>query len=493
MKAGRNDPCPCGSGKKYKKCCLAKDRSREPDDRLVPPEPQRDVPEEEYEAAGAGSSEWPDEPPEPQWTPAMAGGVVEPTEDDEDEDDEEDDEDDEDDEEPDLLREAMNSLWEKFEACDHDGQTALFVRTLDTPELLADTMGVEMLDRVFRGAIERGDAEGFEVLVRAFQERAPELFRESATSCLSWLIDLRVACGRLDELAPLAKEIAAYAGGQIDIFNLALDSLAYYCDLSTLVEMMRIGWPGVRDAGDILEWGVEEFADRAYRYEMIQYCGRAASPRPDDPELTERLVFYGEPIADDFVTAFVGGFTGQVRQDPVPGKETATWCHRVSLEFLGYLVRERGVQPGRADQGNENLSDYLIERLDRRLDHCPPLYDPGRRPARRKGKARHTQRRGVHVLCPDARTLDPYLARQLGFLSSRYCTVAATMEIIPAWLRFLDERQLINSQEHEATLQGLAKLHADLLRCWEEHSAEPTLYEAAIRAWQPAQPSPHQA
>jgi hypothetical protein len=25
MKAGRNEPCPCGSGKKYKKCCLAED------------------------------------------------------------------------------------------------------------------------------------------------------------------------------------------------------------------------------------------------------------------------------------------------------------------------------------------------------------------------------------------------------------------------------------------------------------------------------------
>ncbi|MCA9066566.1 MAG: SEC-C domain-containing protein, partial [Planctomycetaceae bacterium] len=23
-KTGRNDPCPCGSGKKYKKCCLKK-------------------------------------------------------------------------------------------------------------------------------------------------------------------------------------------------------------------------------------------------------------------------------------------------------------------------------------------------------------------------------------------------------------------------------------------------------------------------------------
>ncbi len=25
-KPGRNDPCPCGSGKKYKQCCLLKDQ-----------------------------------------------------------------------------------------------------------------------------------------------------------------------------------------------------------------------------------------------------------------------------------------------------------------------------------------------------------------------------------------------------------------------------------------------------------------------------------
>ena len=29
MKIGRNDPCPCGSGKKYKKCCLEKDQAAE--------------------------------------------------------------------------------------------------------------------------------------------------------------------------------------------------------------------------------------------------------------------------------------------------------------------------------------------------------------------------------------------------------------------------------------------------------------------------------
>jgi len=28
-KTGRNDPCPCGSGKKYKRCCRAKDQAAE--------------------------------------------------------------------------------------------------------------------------------------------------------------------------------------------------------------------------------------------------------------------------------------------------------------------------------------------------------------------------------------------------------------------------------------------------------------------------------
>ena len=27
MKTGRNDPCPCGSGLKYKKCCASKDEA----------------------------------------------------------------------------------------------------------------------------------------------------------------------------------------------------------------------------------------------------------------------------------------------------------------------------------------------------------------------------------------------------------------------------------------------------------------------------------
>jgi tetratricopeptide (TPR) repeat protein len=40
-KPGRNDPCPCGSGKKYKKCCLAKEEAVERE-QLAKAEAKRD-------------------------------------------------------------------------------------------------------------------------------------------------------------------------------------------------------------------------------------------------------------------------------------------------------------------------------------------------------------------------------------------------------------------------------------------------------------------
>ncbi|MFH1267544.1 MAG: hypothetical protein ABIK89_17615, partial [Planctomycetota bacterium] len=132
----------------------------------------------------------------------------------------------------------MDSLWDEFQAFDYEGQTALFLKTFDTPELLTEGMAVELLDVILRGAKEQDDWDRFEILIRAFQERLPETFAESAACCISWLIDGKVARGRLDDLAPLAREIAAYAGDDIDIFNFALDALAYHCELSTLVDVM---------------------------------------------------------------------------------------------------------------------------------------------------------------------------------------------------------------------------------------------------------------
>lgn len=60
MKLGRNDPCHCGSGKKYKYCCYATDNQPH-EDRVVVAAPDSAEPEEsaesvETEEAGAESA-----------------------------------------------------------------------------------------------------------------------------------------------------------------------------------------------------------------------------------------------------------------------------------------------------------------------------------------------------------------------------------------------------------------------------------------------------
>jgi predicted 2-oxoglutarate/Fe(II)-dependent dioxygenase YbiX len=52
MSAGRNDACPCGSGKKYKKCCLPAMQARESRNKAL----RHVVPEDEYRARPAGSA-----------------------------------------------------------------------------------------------------------------------------------------------------------------------------------------------------------------------------------------------------------------------------------------------------------------------------------------------------------------------------------------------------------------------------------------------------
>lgn len=48
MKVGRNDPCHCGSGKKYKHCCYAKD-SEKSEVAVLEPEPADQADEEASE------------------------------------------------------------------------------------------------------------------------------------------------------------------------------------------------------------------------------------------------------------------------------------------------------------------------------------------------------------------------------------------------------------------------------------------------------------
>ena len=217
MKAGRNEPCPCGSGKKYKKCCMAKAQSepaasassslgsgsRATDSVLATSRQAGPLP-------GRADAAEPRKPPSP----------------------------------PDPVAERAESRWRDFEAQFDEGRIAVFLETLEDAEVMTDDLAFEMLMRLYSDANTRGDRLRILELVFALRERRPEAYEKSAHYYLSWSVVATLAENRPEEeVAALTRELAALAGGDIDVFHRAADALAYHGKLSVLVRR-PIGLPG---------------------------------------------------------------------------------------------------------------------------------------------------------------------------------------------------------------------------------------------------------
>src|SRR3954452_16556099 len=117
MKVGRNDPCPCGSGKKYKKCCLVKDQEASSSQTNVIPPPRSAV-----APLPPDSSKAP--------TPALP---------------------------PDPITERAESLWREFESQNGEGRIAVFSKVLEDAEVMTDDLAFEMLRIIYEDAVKSGD------------------------------------------------------------------------------------------------------------------------------------------------------------------------------------------------------------------------------------------------------------------------------------------------------------------------------------------------
>jgi hypothetical protein len=65
--------------------------------------------------------------------------------------------------EPDPVVEAGQARWREFRETDYEDQIALFLRTLDDPELMDAEMAFEMLNEIFRASAERQERDRFDV------------------------------------------------------------------------------------------------------------------------------------------------------------------------------------------------------------------------------------------------------------------------------------------------------------------------------------------
>jgi hypothetical protein len=394
--------------------------------------------------------------------------------------------------------------WFEFKEAGYEEQIALCHQTIEEPELMDEENAFEMFNTIYYSTVEHDERHRFEKLASKLRERLPDIFAAEAHYILDWQITNALAESRQKNILPLALELAQTGGQHLDMFVQTLDMLDYHGQLPVLFKMMPVAWPDIKHSTGYFEWAINEFAACAADYTVFGYLELKPDLEADNPDLQEKLSFYLADMNQDALTKFINQLTGRTertwvmsdfgfeRQQPQGQKtkkptKTANLSEQakqnlydLTIEFLRYLRQEENVPYLKGRLARRSIFEYLLERHAGELVPQESMFEammrgPGSRPRKPK------QIYPAHWLCPDRNTFDHYLANLLHFMSGRYHQAVATFELIPAWLRFLESRQLIDADQRDQTLQELRGLDTEFLKLLKTH-ADPALARA-IEQW----------
>ena len=401
---------------------------------------------------------------------------------------------------------AFDERWEEFEAADYEARLALFLRTLDEPELMDGEMAFEMLNTLHSETAARQERYRFEELAEALHRQLPDVYAEEAGYIIPWRITNALATSQTDAVGALARELALIAGRAIDPFFQTVDQLAYHGQLQTLLEIISIAWPRLKASSNVVSWALDDLGSRAADVMMFDYLERGGSVTAIDPELREQISPYLNLSPEGFEEwlRFLAGRSerlwsmtdfafkppsrarhrdeeGEDELDREAGEDEGRRnLISLSAEYLGYLRREENVAYTRGEMGREQIVRYLFDRFDGEL--APRLSMAETILGGKKRKAHPPAPPPAHALCPDRTTLDIYLGQLCNIFNPQYYKVAALFELIPAWLRFLEARGLIDGSRREATLSELSGVRDDLLKLGGIGESDPALQQA-VEHW----------
>jgi hypothetical protein len=77
----------------------------------------------------------------------------------------------------------------------------------------------------------------------------------------------------------------------------------------------------------------------------------------------------------------------------------------------------------------------------------------------------------------------------MDFLNPQWYKAAATFELLPAWLRFLESRALIATEQHTKSQQEIGTLVASLRPIWDRYLEDPSLQHGLYLWWGQAENS----
>lgn len=475
MKIARNAPCPCGSGKKYKFCCMAKNEAAEKAQR------------EQLQSVAVVVPEQPEAPDRGVSTVAQAADEVlaetAPEI------------------ELDPLEQDRATFWEEIEVADEAQLVALVDQAIARPGFLDNDLAFDAFERVYSNTIEAGKRDRFDTLVEKLKQAEPAVYLAEARWLLQWRITNALVAKRNEAVASLTREFGQLADGEYidDLFSMVAQ-LAYHGHSELIKRLVDDTLPMLRKSNNLMPGAVDEFAAFGVDGLIIERLERGLALDLGNEDLVEQFKWYWPQIDLPGLTTYIALLVGQSgktwsladfdlnakprnsrgKVDPDAPNPYDLNVRDLCLEFAGYLNRERDVSYPKALMARDTLSRYLRMRAAGQLEPRPGLLEnlmaPGARPPKRK------KHKPAHVLCPDYNTLDHYMADRLQILNPQFYEAAALFEMIPEWISFLKSRQLIDAEQQQNAIKDFRRLCAEMLKLWAAHTSDPSLY-SNLDAW----------
>ena len=273
-----------------------------------------------------------------------------------------------------------------------------------------------------------------------------------------------LANGEETQVANLARSLAEGAAANPPALYHTLNLLGYYDRLALINDVMALAWPQVQAAGTFAKAAVQAYAGRATDHLLYAYLEEKAEADAQvadahDPALQERLERYF-PVDAERLQAYLGLLAGRLgrrwRSEDFAELDTHK-LQGLMLEFLGYAYRQ-GVPYARGHLVREHLPRYF---LDRKAGNLYPKEDVGA--LLRSGRRPRTVAvEPEFPLLPDEATLENFLQKMGQTVTPEPYVIAALLSLLPTWLHFLEERQLITSAQRENTLPEVETVRAHL-------------------------------
>lgn len=405
-KTGRNDPCPCGSGKKYKKCHLADDERAAADARKAANKPQ-------------------DNPP-----------FIADAEDDE------------------LFGydRAVDEIDTELDELLHEVDFPDMLRSLSAfiphAELEGAYYAQGFFERVWIAAETLEDRDAYRGLLNRLGRENPELFAEIGGQLIWDILKQTVTDGRQGSLEPLFIAFAALASRDLLLFMSLADGMAYFGFLDSLVKGMRTGWPYVRDSKHLSPASKERFARRAINYEVfsaveasirIDAAGLGARIRNfeawEDWEIEKCFELMSSNQSEELRKEHFSASSGEIRRNPELQAAFLDKLNSLTHVFRGFLRKEMEVPWTQADLASGEILDLLSREWD---DPFMEGQDEDQGEDEDEGEESADENENlIRNLCPDSDILNDYFFEKFYEMDMQDFRACALWANLSYWLEML--------------------------------------------------------